>query len=132
MDELEKIKKEKTRKLIEKIKGDKMQTEIDVNDSNFKEKVIEQSATIPVVVDFWASWCMPCRMISPILEKLAKDYDGKFILAKADVEETKATAQEYSVMSIPNVKLFKNGEIAAEFVGALPESAVKGWLDENI
>ena len=109
-----------------------MQTEIEVNDSNFQEKVIEQSAKIPVVVDFWAQWCMPCLVLSPTLERLAKEYDGKFILAKANVDETKVAAQKYEIMSIPNVKMFKNGKIVDEFVGSLPEPMVKEWLNKNI
>ena len=133
MDELERIKREKLKKLMERMKGSAInQTEIEVNDENFQEKVIEQSKKIPVVVDFWAPWCMPCLMLSPILEKLAKEYNGKFILAKANVDETRTYAQEYMVMSIPNVKLFKNGKVVDEFIGALPESSVRKWLDKNI
>lgn len=128
MSEIEKIKKEKIKEIIEK----KMQTEIEINDNNFQEKVIEQSKKIPVVVDFWANWCTPCLMLSPILEKLAKEYNGKFILAKANVDEARQAAQQYNVMSIPAVKLFKNGEAVDEFVGAMPEPMVKEWLDKNI
>jgi putative thioredoxin len=117
---------------MERMRCGKIQTEIEVNDENFQEKVIEQSKKVPVVVDFWASWCTPCLMLSPILEKLAKEYNGKFILAKANVDETRTYAQEYMVMSIPNVKLFKNGKVVDEFVGALPESSVRKWLDKNI
>lgn len=109
-----------------------MKTEIEVNDNNFQEKVIEQSKKVPIVIDFWASWCMPCLMLSPILEKLAKEYNGKFILAKLDVGKNQELAQKYGVMSIPSVKMFKNGEIVDEFVGALPKTNVKEWLDKNI
>ena len=133
MDELERIKREKLKKLMERTKGSDIdQTEIEVNDENFQEKVIEQSKKIPVVVDFWASWCTPCLMLSPILEKLAKEYNGKFILAKANVDENRITSQKYGVMSIPNVKLFKNGKVVDEFVGALPEPSVREWLNKNI
>ncbi len=107
-------------------------TEIEVNDENFQEKVIEQSKKVPVVVDFWASWCSPCLMLGPILEKVAKDYEGKFVLAKVNVSESQMMAGKYEVRSIPNVKLFKNGEAVDEFVGALPEEAVKEWLDKNL
>jgi putative thioredoxin len=131
-DELERIKREKLKKWMERMRCGKIQTEIEVNDENFQEKVIEQSKKVPVVVDFWAPWCMPCLMLSPILEKLAKEYNGKFILAKANVDETRTYAQEYMVMSIPNVKLFKNGKVVDEFVGALPESSVRKWLEKNI
>jgi len=133
MDELERIKREKLKKLMERTKGSDIdQTEIEVNDENFQEKVIEQSKKIPVVVDFWASWCTPCLMLSPILEKLAKEYNGKFILAKANVDKNRTTSQKYGVMSIPNVKLFKNGKVVDEFVGALPEPSVREWLNKNI
>ncbi len=132
MDELERIREEKMKKLMEKMRSDKMEIEIEVNDGNFQEKVIEQSAKIPVVVDFWAQWCMPCLMLSPVLEKLAKEYNGKFILAKSNVDETRNVAVQYGIMSIPAVKMFKNGRVVDEFVGALGEPAVKEWLDKNL
>ncbi|MBW2983991.1 thioredoxin [Candidatus Woesearchaeota archaeon] len=110
----------------------KMETEIKVDDTNFETRVMERSKTVPVIVDFWAEWCMPCRVLGPTLEKLAKEYKGRFVLAKANVGSTKIKANEYSVMSIPNVKLFKNGKVADEFIGALPEAQVKEWLDKNI
>lgn len=105
---------------------------IDVNDENFDENVIEQSNKVPVVVDFWASWCGPCMMLKPLLEKIAEEYKGKFILAKLNVEENQEKAGEYGIMSIPAVKMFKNGEIVDEFVGAMPESSIKEWLDTNL
>jgi putative thioredoxin len=133
IDELERIKREKLKKWMERMKGsDIIQTEIEVDDENFQEKVIEQSKKIPVVVDFWASWCMPCLMLSPILEKLAKEYNGKFILAKLNVDENRITSQKYGIMSIPSVKLFKNGKVVDEFVGALPELSVREWLNKSI
>ncbi len=128
MDKIEKIKKEKMKKIL----SEKKEVEIEVNDSNFQEKVIERSKKIPVVVDFWSNWCMPCLMLGPILEKLAKEYNGKFILAKANVDEARATAQIYGVISIPNVKMFKYGKVINEFVGALPEEVLKKWLNKNI
>jgi putative thioredoxin len=75
---------------------------------------------------------MPCLMLSPILEKLAKEYNGKFILAKLNVDENRITSQKYGIMSIPSVKLFKNGKVVDEFVGALPEPSVREWLNKNI
>jgi len=106
--------------------------EIEVNDSNFEEKVIKQSEKIPVLVDFWAEWCPPCKRLGPILEKLAEEYNGKFILAKAKTDDARDATQKYGVMSIPNVKLFKNGEIVDEFIGAYPEEDVREFFEKNL
>ena len=83
--------------------------EIEVNENNFKKEVIEKSKNVPILVDFWAEWCMPCRILGPILEKLAEEHDGKLILVKLDVQENQRIAQEYNIRGIPCVKLFKNG-----------------------
>lgn len=106
--------------------------EIEVNDINFQEKVIEQSKKIPVVADFWASWCQPCLMLGPVLEKLAKEYEGRFILAKVNVDEAQFIAQVEGIRGIPAVKFFKDGKVVDEFVGALPESGIRQWLDKNL
>ena len=132
MDELERIKKEKLDRFVKKMEDEKMQTEIEVNDNNFQEKVIEQSKKVLVVVDFWAQWCTPCLMLGPILENLAKEYNGKFVLAKINISENPIIGRKYMIMSIPCVKLFKNGKVADEFVGALPEESVRLWLNKNI
>ncbi len=126
MNELEKIKKEKIEKMMKKI------LEIDVSDENFQEEVIERSKKIPVVVDYWAPWCGPCMVLAPILEKLVKEYDGKFILAKINVDENPIVSQKYGIMSIPNVKMFKNGMVVDEFIGAIPERMVREWLEKNL
>jgi putative thioredoxin len=102
--------------------------EIEVGDDDFQEKVIEMSKKVPVLVDFYADWCPPCRMLSPILEKIAREYNGKFILAKVNVDEAQITAGEFGIMSVPTVVLFKNGEPVDYFVGALPETQIKDWL----
>lgn len=109
-----------------------MVTEIEVNDKDFQEKVVEQSNKIPVVADFWADWCGPCRALGPVLEKLVKEYEGKFILAKVNVEEAQLVSQMFEIRGIPAVKLFKDGKVVDEFVGALPEEHIKKWLDKNL
>ncbi len=128
-EEMERIKKKKMKELMEKMKAKKL--EIEVNDNDFQEKIIEQSKNIPIVVDFWAQWCPPCLILGPTLEKLVKEYDGKFILAKINVGENQAIARTYGIMSIPAVKMFKEGRVVDEFVGTLPEPAVREWLDKN-
>jgi putative thioredoxin len=105
---------------------------IDVNDSEFEEKVINQSKTIPVLVDFWATWCGPCMMLKPVLEKIAQDLGESIILAKVNVEKNQENAMKYSVMSIPAVKLFKNGQIVDEFTGAQPEEMIREWLKQKL
>lgn len=106
--------------------------EIQVNDRNFENEVIEQSKKTLIVVDFWADWCGPCVMLGPIMEKLAKEYDGKFILAKLDVQANQLMAEKYNIRSIPCVKFFKNKKVVGEFIGALSESEVREWLEKNI
>ena len=105
---------------------------IDVHDSEFEEKVINQSKTIPVLVDFWATWCGPCMMLKPVLEKIAQDLGESIILAKVNVEKNQENAMKYSVMSIPAVKLFKNGQIIDEFNGAQPEEMIREWLKQKL
>jgi putative thioredoxin len=103
---------------------------IEVEDYDFEEKVIEKSKEIPVIVDFWAEWCMPCLILGPILEKIISENKGKFILAKLNVDRAPVISQKYQITSIPSVKIFKNGEIVDEFIGALPESSVREYLNK--
>ena len=131
-EELSRIREEKMKKMLEKGGVSGMETEIETDDSSFQKKVIEQSKKVPVVVDFWAVWCAPCLMLSPTLEKFAREYGGKFVLAKANVDENREKAQKYGIMSIPAVKMFKDGHVVDEFVGAIAEPFVKGWLDRNL
>ncbi len=105
---------------------------MDVTDINFEKEVIEKSKEIPVLVDFWASWCGPCMMLKPVLEKITKEYEGKMILAKASTEDNPNAASKYGIMSIPAVKLFKNGEVVDEFIGAQPEETIKEWLNQKL
>lgn len=99
---------------------------------DFKKQVIERSFIKPVLVDFWAQWCGPCRMLGPVLDQLSEQQKDRWELVKLNTEEQPDIAQDYNIMSIPNVKLFHNGEVVAEFAGALPKTHVERWLDENL
>ena len=99
---------------------------------NFEIDVIQRSSQIPVLVDFWAEWCAPCRMLSPVLERLAAQNIGKWALAKVDTGEHPEVSARYGIQSIPNVKLFFSGSVVGEFVGALPEHMVVQWLKKNL
>lgn len=99
---------------------------------NFKEAVLDRSMEKPVLVDFWAPWCNPCRVLGPVIEQLAEEQNDRWELVKINTEEEPEVAQEYRIMSIPNVKLFHRGEVIAEFSGALPRTAILRWLDQHI
>jgi thioredoxin len=103
---------------------------MDVTTENFERDVVERSCEQPVVVDFWAAWCGPCRMLGPVLEREAEARAGQFELVKVDVEANPELALRYQVQGIPAVKAFRHGEIVREFVGALSPSAVAQFLDE--
>lgn len=104
----------------------------DVTVADFSAKVLDTSRQVPVIVDFWAEWCQPCRILKPILEKLAAEYGGRFILAKVDSDRNQELAQRYGVRGIPAVKAFVGGEMVDEFTGALPESQIRDFLDRLI
>ena len=104
----------------------------EVDTENYGRIVVEGSRSVPVLVDFWAEWCQPCKLLMPILARLAEAYQGKFILAKINTEEQQAIAAEFGIRSIPTVKLFRHGEPVDEFMGALPESEIRAFLDRHI
>jgi len=99
-------------------------------DSNFKKEVLESN--IPVLVDFWANWCSPCKMIAPIVEELAKEYAGKIKIGKLDVDSNSNSASKYGVMSIPTLIFFKGGRVMEQVSGALNKSALKKKIEENL
>ncbi len=102
---------------------------LDAGVADFQEKVIDASRLAPVLVDFWAEWCAPCRVLKPILEKLAVEYGGRFILAKVNSDQHQELAARYGVRGIPNVKAFVGGELVDEFTGALPEEQIRAFID---
>ena len=105
---------------------------LDVSQSDFEEKVIAASFKQPVVIDFWAPWCAPCKVLKPLLEKLANEYAGKFMLAKVNSDENPDISAQFKVRGIPAVKAVVNGKVVDEFTGALPEGQVRAWLDKII
>jgi putative thioredoxin len=104
----------------------------DVTEQDFQEKVVERSKTVPVVVDFWAEWCGPCRTLGPALEEAVKGRHGEIELAKLDTDRNPRIAQEFQISSIPAVKAFKDGEVVAEFIGAIPPARIEAFLNEVV
>ncbi|MCK4494337.1 MAG: thioredoxin TrxA [Methylococcales bacterium] len=103
---------------------------LSVTDSQFSEKVLK--ADKPVLVDYWAEWCGPCKMIAPILNEIAKDYKGKLIVAKLNIDDNSKIPQQYGVRGIPTLMIFKDGEVEATKVGALSKSELAQFIDTNL
>ena len=100
---------------------------IEFTDANFDELVLKSDK--PVLVDFWAEWCGPCRMVGPVVEELSKDYDGKALVGKVDVDSNPGISMKYGIRNIPTLLIFKGGEIVDKQVGAVPKSVLAGKLD---
>ena len=101
-----------------------------VTDGSFEEQVIKSD--VPVLVDYWAEWCGPCKVIAPVLEEIADEYDGRMKICKLDIDENEATPPKYGIRGIPTLMLFKDGNVEATKVGALSKSQLAAFLDSNI
>lgn len=101
-----------------------------ISDDTFDAEVL--NSEVPVVVDFWAEWCGPCKQIAPALEEIAKEFDGKIKIAKLNIDENQRTPTQYNVRSIPTLMIFKNGQLAATHTGAQPKGRIASWISETL
>lgn len=105
-------------------------SEIVLNKENFEQEVLK--SPVPVLVDFWAVWCGPCKAIAPVLDELAKEYEGKIRLGKVNVDENNEIASQFGIMSIPTIKMFKGGKIVAEMIGAAPKNQFEEMIEKSL
>src|SRR4029453_17053066 len=105
---------------------------LNVTGATFEKEVVEASKEVPVIVDFWAPWCGPCRALGPVLEKLASEYAGRFRLAKVNSDENPEISRQFNVRSIPDVRAFRDGQQVGQFLGALPERQVRDFIESVV
>lgn len=109
-----------------------MSKPLKITDNSFEEEVINADSDMPVLIDFWAEWCGPCRMVGPIVEELAEEYEGKAKIGKLDVDSNARTSTKYGIRSIPALLIFKNGEVVDQIIGAVPKTHLKKKLDAQL
>ena len=131
-NELEKIKKKQLEELLHQQNLNKIVNEIPVMELTSNDFDQKKSENELLLVDFWAEWCGPCKSIAPALEEISEEMKSEIVIAKLNVDENPATAQEYNIRSIPALMIFKGGEVKAEMMGALPKSQLENWIKENI
>jgi len=134
MDELEKIRQKKLKELMSRFSsgepgGKAMAKPVELNEKNFNEVM---SNNENVVVDFWAEWCAPCRMIAPVIEELAKEYAGRVVFAKLNTDKNQDLASRFGISAIPTLIYFKKGRPVESIVGAMPKSELKKWIEKNL
>lgn len=103
---------------------------VEINDANFEELVLKSD--VPVLLDFWAEWCSPCRMIAPVVEELAGEYEGKIKVGKVDVDSNPGISSKYQIRSIPSLVIFKNGEVDNQIIGAVPKGQIKDMMEKSL